>query len=155
MVKPKRAMRRLSGRCKFVRYDQKMTEYGRVAEQSSLRFVPAIFSHTGQTHDEFKALVREQIRHKLDDSEGKRKAQRLKLAWTRCISMAIAKTASRNVAFKVARLRDAIMQDQDEFITWNANFEDVAVMANDKAILDDIGFNTDLYIANQEVETQI
>ena len=69
--------------------------------------------------------------------------------------MAIAKTASRNVAFKVARLRDAIMQDQDKFITRNTNFEDVAVMANDKAILEDIGFNTDLYIANQEVETQI
>ena len=68
--------------------------------------------------------------------------------------MAIAKTASRNVAFKVARLRDAIMQDQDEFITRSANFEDVAVMANDKAILEDIGFNTDLYVANQEVETQ-
>ena len=49
----------------------------------------------------------------------------------------------------------AIMQDQDEFITRNANFEDVAVMANDKAILEDIGFNTDLHIANQEVETQI
>ena len=54
--------------------------------------------------------------------------------------MAIAKTASRNVAFKVARLRDAIMQNQDEFITRNANFEDVAVMANDKVILEDIGF---------------
>ena len=47
------------------------------------------------------------------------------------------------------------MQDQDEFITRNANFEDVAVMANDKAILEDIGFNVDLYIANQEIETQI
>ena len=30
--------------------------------------------------------------------------------------MVIAKTASRNVALKVARMRDAIMQDQDEFI---------------------------------------
>ena len=69
--------------------------------------------------------------------------------------MAIAKTASRNVAFKVARLRDAIMQDQDEFITRNANFEDVALVANDKAILEDIGFNADLYIASQEIETQI
>ena len=47
------------------------------------------------------------------------------------------------------------MQDQDEFITRNANFEDVDVMANDKAILEDIGFNADLYIANQEIETQI
>ena len=28
--------------------------------------------------------------------------------------MAIAKTASRNVAFKVARMRESIMEDQDE-----------------------------------------
>ena len=117
-----------------------------------------MFSYTGQIYDEFEALVREQIRHKLIDSEGEAKSSKIKAGmkwWTRCISMVIAKTASRNVAFKVARLRDAIMQDQDEFITRNANFEDVAFMANDKAILEDIGFNTDLYIANQEVETQI
>ena len=30
--------------------------------------------------------------------------------------MAIAKTASRNVAFKVARMRESIMQCQDELI---------------------------------------
>ena len=36
--------------------------------------------------------------------------------WSRCISMAIAKTASRNVAFKVAKMRDSIMEDQDERI---------------------------------------
>ena len=30
-----------------------------------------------------------------------------------CISMAIAKTASRNVAFKVAKMREAIMEDQE------------------------------------------
>ena len=134
------------------RYDQKM------AERNNLRLIPAVFSHTGQIHDEFKALLREQIRHKLIDSDGETKSSKIKAGmkwWTRCISMAIAKTASRNVAFKVARLRDAIMQDQDEFITRNANFEDVDVMANDKAILEDIGFNADLYIANQEVETQI
>ena len=46
------------------------------------------------------------------------------------------------------------MQDQDEFITRNASFEDVAVVATDKAILKDIKFNADLYIANQEIETQ-
>jgi len=32
------------------------------------------------------------------------------------VSVAIAKTASRNVAFKVARMREAIMEDQDEFL---------------------------------------
>ena len=64
--------------------------------------------------------------------------------------MAIAKTASRNVAFKVARMRDAIMKDQDEFITREANFEDAALVANDRANLGDVGCNADLYIANQD-----
>ena len=35
-----------------------MAKYGRVAEQSNLRFVPAVFSHTGQIHGEFKAFVK-------------------------------------------------------------------------------------------------
>ena len=74
--------------------------------------------------------------------------------WTRCISMAIAKTASRNVAFKVARMRDAIMKDQDEFITREVNFDDGALVANDRANLDDVVCNADLYIANQEDFTQ-
>ena len=73
------------------------------------------------------------------------------------ISMAIAKTktARRNIAFKVARMREAIMQDQDELITHKADFEDVASETNDRAILEDIGCNADLYIANQEDNTQI
>ena len=36
--------------------------------------------------------------------------------WSRCISMVIAKTASRNVAFKMARMRESIMEDQDEIM---------------------------------------
>ena len=71
--------------------------------------------------------------------------------------MAIAKTAGRNVAFKVARMRDAIMKDQDEFITREVNFDDGALVANDRANLDDVVCNADLYIeyiANQEDFTQ-
>ena len=64
--------------------------------------------------------------------------------------MAIAKTASRNVAFKVARLRDAIMQDQDEFIIRDTNLGDAALVANDRDSLEDIACNADLYISNQE-----
>ena len=75
--------------------------------------------------------------------------------WSRRISMATAKTASRNVAFKVARMREAIMEDQDELITRKSDSEDVALEANNKAILEDIGCNADLYIANQEDNTQI
>ena len=76
-----------------VRYDQKIAKYGRVAEQNNLRFIPAVFSHNGQIHGEFKTLVKEQFRHKW---------------WSRCISMAIAKTASWNVAFK--KWRESIME---------------------------------------------
>ena len=53
-------------------------------------------------------------------------------------------------------MRDAMMQDQDEFITRDTNFEGVAGVANDKANLEDVECNADLYlyIANQEDFTQ-
>ena len=44
-----------------IRYDQKMAKCGRFAEQSNLRFVPVVISHTGQIHGEFRAFVKEQI----------------------------------------------------------------------------------------------
>ena len=61
-----------------IRYDQKMAKYGRVAEQSNLRFVPAVFSHTGQIHGEFKTFVKvkEQIKQKLVAFEGDAKASK-------------------------------------------------------------------------------
>ena len=64
--------------------------------------------------------------------------------------MAIAKTASRNVAFKVAKMREAIMEDQDEFLMRNSEHTDVDVEANNRAQLEDVAQNADLYIANQE-----
>ena len=70
--------------------------------------------------------------------------------------MAIAKTASRNVAFKVARMRESIMEDQDELIIRKSDCEEVGLEANNnKAALEAIGHNADLYmIANQEDNTQ-
>ena len=68
--------------------------------------------------------------------------------------MAIAKTASRNVAFKVAKMRDSIMEDQDELIICNSECEELGLEANAKAALEDVGHNADLYIANHEDNTQ-
>ena len=69
--------------------------------------------------------------------------------------MAIAKTASRNVAFKVAKMRDSIMEDQDELIIRKSECEELGLEANTKAVLEDVGHNADLYfIANQEDNTQ-
>ena len=74
--------------------------------------------------------------------------------WSKCISVAIAKTASRNVAFKVAKMREAIMEDQDEFLMRNSEHTHVGVEANYRAQLEDVGQNADLYIANREANTQ-
>ena len=68
--------------------------------------------------------------------------------------MAIAKTASRNVAFKVARMMESILEDQDELIIRKSDCEKVGLEANNEAALEDIGHNADLYIANQEDNTQ-
>ena len=53
-----------------VRYDQKMAKYGQAAERNDLRFIPAVFSHTGQIHEAFKVFVKEQIRLKFEAFEG-------------------------------------------------------------------------------------
>ena len=134
-----------------------MAKYGRIAEQSNLRFAPAAFSHTGQTHGEFKSFVKEQIKQKLVAFEGDAKASKTRSVmkwWSKCISVAIAKTASRNVAFKVAKMREAIMEDQDEFLMRNTECADVDMYANNRAHLEDVAQNADLYIANQAVSSQ-
>ena len=102
------------------RHDQKMAKYEQVAHQNSLRLTPATFSHTGQIHEALKIFVKEQIRAKSEYFEGPVKSSKVKSYmnwWVKCISAAIAKTASRSVAFKVRRLRDSIMEGQDSFIT--------------------------------------
>ena len=68
------------------------------------------------------------------------------------MSMAIAKTASRNVAFKVAKMREAIMEDQDEFLVRKSEHEEVGLETNN--MLEDVGQNADVCVANQESDTQ-
>ena len=53
--------------------------------------------------------------------------------------------ASRNVAFKVAKMRDSIMDDQDELIIRKSECEVLGLEANTKAVLEDVGHNADLY----------
>ena len=73
--------------------------------------------------------------------------------------MAIVKTASRNVvAFKVAKMRDSIMEDQDDLILIiiirKPECDELGSELNAKAALEDVGHNADLYIAIQEDNTQ-
>merc|ERR1712146_331636 len=85
----------------------RMAKYGHLAQQRDLRFIPAIFSHTGQIHEAFKVFVKEQIRLKFEAFEGEVKRSKVRSYmnwWIKCISAVIVKTASRNVAFKATRM---------------------------------------------------
>ena len=57
---------------------------------------------------------------------------------------------SRNVAFKVARMRDSIMEDQDELVIRKSDCEELGLEANDTTVMEDLGYNADLYIFDQE-----
>ena len=46
------------------------------------------------------------------------------------------------------------MEDQDEFLIRKSECEEVGLETNNKAALEDVGQNADLYIANQEGNTQ-
>ena len=100
-----------------------------------------VYYLTGQIHGEFRAFVKEQIKQKLVAFEGDAKASKTRSVmkwWSKCISMAIAKTASRNVAFKVAKIREAIMEDQDEFLMRNSGHTEVGLETNNAALLEDL-----------------
>ena len=69
--------------------------------------------------------------------------------WVKCISAVIAKTASRNVAFKARRLSASIMESQDSFILRELEDAEVYFGDNGEEIVADAGNNADLYAANQ------
>ena len=135
-----------------VRFDQKMAKYGQVATQKELRLIPAVFSHTGQIHEEFKTFAKEQIRAKFEHFESQVKSSKVKSQlnwWVKCISAVIAKTASRNVAFKARKLRESIMEGQDSFIMRQPEDVEAEFGEDDEDVVADAGNNADLYAANQ------
>ena len=60
--------------------------------------------------------------------------------------MTITKTASRNVAFKAAKISERILESQDEFIMRKPVEEEIESENDRQAALDDISVNADLYI---------
>ena len=103
-----------------MRFRSVLCRFGsRVAEQNNQRFIPAVFSYTGQIRGEFKRLIREQIRHKLICFEGEAKKSKVRSAmkwWSKFISMTTTKMASRNVAFKASRLSESVLESQGQDI---------------------------------------
>ena len=59
------------------------------------------------------------------------------------------------MAYKVAKMRDSIMEDQDDLIIRKSERDELGSELNAKAALEDVGHNNaDLYIAIQEDNTQ-
>ena len=59
--------------------------------------------------------------------------------WVKCISAVIARTAGRNVAFQAGRMRDSIMEGQDEFIMRKSDNVDVGSGEDYEETLANIG----------------
>ena len=71
---------------------------------------------------------------------------------SKCISMVIAKTAGRNIAFKAARLGDSIFERQSEILMTEA----VTVNSPSHEDWDDVvGCNADLYILFKQGAFQV
>ena len=67
--------------------------------------------------------------------------------WVKCISAVIAKTASRNVAFKARKLRrDSIMEGQDSFIMSELEDAEVELGEDGGDVIVDVGNDADLYL---------
>ena len=64
--------------------------------------------------------------------------------WVKCISAVIAKTASRNVAFKARRLRESIMEGQDSFIMRELEDAEADFGEDGEDVVADVGNNADL-----------
>ena len=51
-------------------------------------------------------------------------------------------------------MKEAIVEDQDEFLVRNSGDTEVGLETNNAALLEDVAQNADLYIADQDVSMQ-
>ena len=70
--------------------------------------------------------------------------------WTKCISMVITKTASRNIAFKADMMSQAVLEAQTSFVTPGARGQE-ASSERDSLDDDDVELNADLCVFSHEV----
>jgi hypothetical protein len=135
------------------RYDQKIAKYGHLADRSGFQLIPAVFSHTGQIHTAFKDFIREQIRQKIVAFESQAKSSKIKSVlkwWSKCISMVIAKTASRNVAYKANKLGELMFARQSEMLMPEEELGSQSPGSYEEDF-EDLSSNADLYVFNDQM----
>jgi len=85
--------------------------------------VPVIFSHIGQIHNAFKSFIKKQISQKLISTEGRAEKSKITSTmkwWSQCLSMMIARTASRSVNLKVSTTKESLIAAQSADLTREA-----------------------------------
>ena len=115
--------------------------------------IPAVFSHTGQIHTAFKDLIREQIRQKIVAFENQAKPSKIKSVfkwWSKCISMVIAKTASRNVLYKANKLGESTLARQSEMLMPEEELGSQSPVSYEEDF-EDLSSNADLYVFNDQM----
>ena len=135
------------------RYDQKIAKCGHIADRSGLQLILAAFSHTGQIHTAFKDLIREQIRQKIVAFENQAKPSKIKSVfkwWSKCISMVIAKTASRNVLYKANKLGESTLARQSEMLMPEEELGSQSPVSYEEDF-EDLSSNADLYVFNDQM----
>ena len=73
--------------------------------------------------------------------------------WTKCVSMVIAKTASRNIAAKAGKMSEAVLDLRKRALLRPKQKDRRQEASSEQESLDDDGVerNADLYIFNHEV----
>ena len=121
--------------------------------RSGFQLIPAVFSHTGQIHTAFKDLIREQIRQKIVTFENQAKPSKINSVfkwWSKCISMVIAKTASRNVVYKANKLGESMFARQSEMLMPEVELGSQSPVSYEEDF-EELSSNADLYVFNHQM----
>ena len=116
------------------RCNQKKNKYTQVAQDNGYRFIPAIFSHTGQIHKDVMDLMSDQIKHKLQLDDPQVQSSKVKgmlNLWVKQLSCVINRTAARNIIAGKAALVDAVNASSRDDLT--STLRDDQLAANSTA----------------------
>ena len=98
-------------------------------------------------------MIREQIRQKIVAFENQAKPSKIKSVfkwWSKCISMVIAKTASRNVIYKANKLGESMFVRQSEMLIPEEELGSQSPVSYEEDF-EDLSSNVDLYVFNDQM----
>ena len=115
--------------------------------------VASSFNYNTNTNIIGVVIIREQIRQKFVHFENQAKPSKINSVfkwWSKCISMAIAKTASRNVIYKANKLGESMFVRQSEMLIPEEELGSQSPVSYEEDF-EDLSSNVDLYVFNDQM----